>query len=70
MKKIKLILGFIALFTSAKLNAQTDSVYIVQEKDQMTDKVYYYVSRQIVCLNPIDKKQGFGVSFFVEKEHD
>jgi hypothetical protein len=69
MKKIKLILGFIALFT-IKLNAQTDSVYIVEEKDQMTDKVYYYASRQIICVNPIDKKQGFGVSFFVEKEDD
>ena len=57
---------------SIKVNAQTklDSVYIVEEKDQMTDKVYYFASRQVICVNPSDSKQGFGVGFFVQQEGD
>ena len=57
-----------------QINAQTktkasenDSVYVAEQKDEMTDKVYYFPSHRMVCVSA-DKKQGFGVSFFIEKE--
>lgn len=56
------------LGVALRVSAQKDSVYIAEEKDDMTDKVYYYPSRQILCVNPEDKKQGFAVSFFLEKK--
>jgi hypothetical protein len=45
-------------------------VYIAEQKDEMTDKVYYYTSRQLLCVNPDDKKQGFAVTFFMDKKGD
>ena len=47
--------------------AQKDSVYVVEQKDEMTDKVYYYPSRQLLCQNPDNKSQGFAASFFIGK---
>lgn len=67
MKKSIMIIAFI-LSVVLRTSAQKDSVYIVEQKDDMTDKVYYYPSRQMLCVNPEDKKQGFAVSFFITKE--
>jgi len=64
MKKTMLsIMVFMALGTMA----QNDSLYIAEQKDEMTEKVYYYPSRQVLCQNPELKSQGFAVSFFVGK---
>ena len=64
MKKTMLsIMVFMALGTIA----QNDSLYIVEQKDEMTDKVYYYPSKQLLCQNQELKSQGFSVSFFIDK---
>lgn len=67
MKKIAaIILTAIALVS----NAQTtkDSVYIVEYKDDMEDKVYYFPSKELVCPDPLNKKRGFIISFFISGE--
>jgi len=46
---------------------QNDSVYVSEQKDEMTDKVYYYASRQLLCQNQELKSQGFSVCFFINK---
>ena len=56
----------LALFT-LNSNAQKDSVFINEQKDEMTDKVFYFPSEQLVCRNPENKKQGFAITFFVGK---
>lgn len=53
------------VFVALCSQAQKDSVYVVEQKDEMTDKVYYYPSRQMLCQNPDLKSQGFAVSFFI-----
>lgn len=64
MRKFSFLL---MLIVASRVTAQKDSVYIAEQKDEMTDKVYYFPSRQIICANPEDKKQGFAVSFFLDK---
>lgn len=49
--------------------AQSDSVYIVKSLDDMSDKVYFFPSRQIACISD-DRKTGFGVSIFLDKKGD
>ena len=69
-KALFLMLGLVLGVNQVNAQAQKpkkDSVYVAVEKDEMTDKVYYYPSRQLVCLND-EKKQGFGISFFLSME--
>lgn len=67
MKKMKKVMLSMMVFVALNSTAQKDSVYIAEQKDEMTDKVYYYPSRQIICQNPEVKSQGFAVSFFMDK---
>lgn len=64
MKKIMLS---IIVFMTLETMAQKDSLYVVEQKDEMTEKVYYYASRQLLCQNQELKSQGFSVSFFIDK---
>ncbi len=64
MKKSMLI---IMVFMTIRVMSQSDSVYISEQKDEMTDKVYYYASRQLLCQNQELKSQGFVVTFFIDK---
>ncbi len=66
MRKFSFLL---ILLAALRVTAQKDSVYIAEQKDDMTDKVYYFPSRQLLCVNPENKKQGFVVSFFMQKEN-
>jgi|688.fasta_scaffold38852_9 hypothetical protein len=64
MKKVMLSM---MVLTALGTSAQKDSVYVVEQKDEMTDKVYYYPSRQLLCQNADNKSQGFSISFFIDK---
>lgn len=63
MKNFKLtILTATFLFLISILFAQTpDSVYIVKNIVEMTDKVYFYPSRKMICASQ-DKSIGFSIS--------
>jgi len=62
MKKL-IILGLILY--SAMSFAQSDSVFIQKQVDEMTDKSYAFPSRKIVCIDEVNKR-GFNVSFFMD----
>lgn len=66
MKKLNtlIIAGILALITNITF-AQKDSIYISKIVDDMSDKVYYFPSRKMVCATD-DKKMGFSVSAFLE----
>ncbi|MSP69594.1 MAG: hypothetical protein EXR20_04915 [Bacteroidetes bacterium] len=63
MKNFKLtILTTTFLLLTSILVAQTpDSVYIVKNIDEMSDKVYFYPSRKMICASQ-DKSIGFSIS--------
>jgi hypothetical protein len=63
----KMMIKSMMVLMALSSQAQKDSVYVVEQKDEMTDKVYYYPSRQIICQNPELKSQGFAISFFIKK---
>jgi hypothetical protein len=68
MKKLKsIILGAMLCLTTSITFAQKDSVFIEKSVDEMSDKVYFFPSRQIVCVSE-DKKTAFGVSLFLNKD--
>jgi hypothetical protein len=74
MKKI--ILSIVSILSIANLYSQTsgsvkakkDSVYIVSEKDDMEDKVYYYPSQKISIIDN-DTKTGLTISAFIDNEN-
>ena len=68
MKKVKSIILVVMLCLTTSITfAQVDSVFIQKSVDDMSDKVYFYPSRQIVCIAE-DKKMGFGVGLFLNKD--
>lgn len=58
-----MILGL--MLYSAISFAQSDSVFIKKQVDEMTDKSYAFPSRKIVCIDEVNKR-GFNVSFFMD----
>lgn len=67
MNKLKSIISGAMLFTTSIIFAEADSVFIKKIADDMSDKVYFFPSRQIVCLSE-DKKTEFRVSIFLNKD--
>lgn len=53
-----LIISTAILFSSYISFAQKDTVYIVHEKDEMTEKSYNLVNRPLICISNAEKK-GF-----------
>ena len=58
------------MFITLGTTAQKDSIYIAEQKDEMTDKSYYFPSRQLICQNPDNKGVGFAASFFIGKANN
>jgi hypothetical protein len=68
MKKFTLIV--IMMLSSFSGFAQSlDSVFIYKDTDDMTDEVYFFASRKIVCIDEVDNL-GFSISFFVDQKKD
>ncbi|MCX6310524.1 MAG: hypothetical protein NT084_02700 [Bacteroidetes bacterium] len=66
----KSILFSIFLFMGLGAFAQKkDSVCVYRQVDDMSDKVYYFPSRKIVCVSD-DKQQAFSVSIFINCDSD
>lgn len=72
MKTIKLLAIFI--FLCQTLQAQTyteatlpDTMIVVSIKDEMTDKISYSASKNIICTED-DGKKGFSLSAFIEQD--
>jgi len=67
MKKVKTTLFLLAAYLlSTSLTAQSDSVFISKQSDDMEDKSYYYPSRKIICV-AADKKKGFSCMASVDE---
>lgn len=41
---------------------ETGDIYIIKEVDDMTDKVYYYMSKGLLCVND-EQNKGFRVNY-------
>ena len=70
MKNLKsIMLGLMFTVIASLSFAQDDSVYVQKMVDDMSEKVYYFPSRKMVCATQ-DKKTGFTVSVFIDKKGD
>lgn len=49
------------------MKGQKDSLFIVREKDDMTDKVYYFPSKKMILFNK-ETKTGIALTPFIEKD--
>lgn len=68
MKKLIITLT-IMMSSLVSFSQALDSVFIYTTADDMTDEVYFFASRKIVCIDEVENI-GFSISFFVDQKKD